>query len=310
MQKIRATLELYRGRVGRLYAIRGNTRPRFTWRSWGLWLICNKAGGWFESTVANIPSGWVRGLSLALYRLAVLGHSPERTVVVFGQNNAYPPKITRQASVTRYAQLWRVSFCLLAFLSSCIAPDQPASRSAPPSDRGSIFLPIISRPVPTSPLPTPTLDPIASCFSNPKALAFYRLLIADSRQQRQTLTCFPALVASAKQRAMGLASVDPWAHVDKDGMWPNEYARRAGCRLPVSYGVKVNNIESLAAGSGNVEVIYNSLANSPGHSDHLFGRGAFFGAQRHIGIGYAEGGARGFYWVIHIANCEGVTSGE
>lgn len=211
----------------------------------------------------------------------------------------------------------KAALVLMLFLSSCIAPSQPAPRSAPPpSDRGFIYLPIISQPAPTSPMATPTptatppFDPVATCFGNPKATAFYRLLIADSRQQRPSLTCFPALVSSAKARAVGLASGDPWAHVDAAGVWPNEYARQFGCRLPASYGVKVNNLESLAAGSGNVDVIYRALTNSPLHSDHLFGRGKFFGAQRYIGIGYAEGGPSGFYWAVHIADCGGVSSGE
>jgi len=248
---------------------------------------------------------------LAAYRGRVYGD--EQCTI---RGNTRPRFFTRQASTLWYAQMWRVFFVLTLLLSSCIQP-QAASRSAPPSsDRGSIYLPIISQPAPTSPIATPTptatppFDPIASCFNNPKAMAFYRLLIADSRQQRPSLTCFPALVSSAKARATGLASGDPWAHVDAAGVWPNEYARRSGCRLPATYAIKRNNIESLAAGSGNVDVIYRALTNSPLHSDHLFGRGKFFGAQRHIGIAIAEGGARGWYWAIHFAICEGVTSGE
>jgi hypothetical protein len=204
--------------------------------------------------------------------------------------------------------MWRVFFCLLVFLSSCIAPEQPAPRSSSPSGRGSIFLPIISLPVATSPLTTP--EPIATCFNNPKVTDLFRLIVADARQQRPSLTCFPALVASAKARATGLASVDPWSHVDAAGVWPNEYARRAGCRLPVSYAIKRNNVESLAAGTPDTTVIFNALTGGNAHSDHLFGRGKFFGAQRHIGIAIAEGGPLGWYWVIHIALCEGMSSGE
>jgi len=199
----------------------------------------------------------------------------------------------------------RTIICLALFvviIASCAQPSTPAASTFA---RGAIYLPIVG--AGQSPLPTaaPTPDPEATCFHNPKALAFYRLLVGDRRQQRPRLGCHPALVKAAEWRADGLATGDPWSHTDADGVTPNEYARQAGCKLPVGYAVKGNGIESLTAGTGSVEVAYWSLTNdqAPDHRRHLFGEIDFFRRQPDVGIAYAEGGVLGYYWVIMIGEC-------
>lgn len=145
----------------------------------------------------------------------------------------------------------------------------------------------------------------ADCFHNPKALAFYRLLVSDPRQQRPVLHCNAALVAAAQKRANGLATVDPWSHADHDGVWPNSYARAAGCKLPSGYG-SGNQIESLTAGLGETALAYWSLTNdqAPDHRRHLHGEIEFFRQQEDVGIAVAEGGKYGVYWVVMLAKCE------
>lgn len=139
---------------------------------------------------------------------------------------------------------------------------------------------------------------------------FLRLLTGDARQERPTLECCPALEIAAQRRADGLAHGDPWAHVDAHGITPNEYARQAGCRLPAHYAVKGNNIESLGAGTADAAVMFAALIASPRHGDHLLGRTDFYRVQRHVGVALAEGGEYGWYWVILLGTCEGLTSGE
>lgn len=80
--------------------------------------------------------------------------------------------------------------------------------------------------------------------------------------------------------------------------------RNLGCNLPADYAANGNNIESLVAGSPDPGVIFAALASSPGHADHLFGRG-WFRAQRHVGVAYVEapGSRFGFYWVVLIGAC-------
>lgn len=194
-------------------------------------------------------------------------------------------------------------FALVASVIIACAP--AAAPQATPTARGAIYLPIVGGGQSPLPAPTPTPDPDATCFHNPKALAFYRLLVGDSRQQRPRLGCHPALVKAAEWRADGLATGDPWSHVDADGVTPNEYARQAGCTLPAGYAVKGNGIESLTAGTGVVEVAYWSLTNdnAPDHRRHLFGEIDFFRRQPDVGIAVAEGGTLGWYWVIMIGEC-------
>ena len=206
---------------------------------------------------------------------------------------------------------------LLLLLAACVY----AAPQSTPAQR-DIFLPIIAQPVPTSPLPTPTSsptpmptrDPVSLCFGNDNAAAFYRLLILDPRQQRPQLDCHPALVRAAQWRAEGLAQGDPWGHTDAGGVTANEYARQSGCRLPPHYASKGNNIESLAAGSPDVLVIYGALTgdNAPDHRRHLLGENDFFRQQTHAGIAYiaAPGSEYGHYWVILLGQCIGLTSGE
>lgn len=139
---------------------------------------------------------------------------------------------------------------------------------------------------------------------------FLRLLTGDARQERPTLERCPALESAAEERAFGLAHGDPWAHVDRNGVTPNEYARNAGCRLPAHYAARGNNVESLGAGTADAAVMFAALTASQKHGDHLLGRTDFYRVQRHVGIALAEGGEYGWYWVIMLGTCEGVTSGE
>lgn len=170
---------------------------------------------------------------------------------------------------------------------------EPAIEGARGRDSRDIYFPIVGGP------PPPPPNPVAE---------FCRFLVSDPRQERPHLERCPALELAAKWRAQGLVAGDPWDHVDAAGVTPNEYCRQAGCRLPADYAAKGNNVEELAAGSPVAWIIFDALANSPKHSDHLFGRG-WFRPQQHFGVALAEGGEMGWYWVIMIATCES-RSGE
>lgn len=178
----------------------------------------------------------------------------------------------------------------LPITTSVVVGEGPAAGER---GRGVLYFPIVST----------AANRTAECFAQPAAYAFYQLLIDDERQERPQLVCCPALVRAATWRAERLAAGDPWGHVDADGVWANDYARRAGCVLPDDYAVVGNNIESIAAGSPNARAIFEALARSRSHSDHLFGRGEFFRRQTRIGIAVAAGGQYGWYWSIMIAVC-------
>lgn len=192
--------------------------------------------------------------------------------------------------------------CWLALLAvigaACVRPVGHVWDVQPPS-------PLIHFPIYIQP---PT-DPLVVCLDyNPQAVAFYRLMTGDTRQERPMLACHPALVRAAQRRAASLIAGGYWAHCDPNGVCANQVARNMGCALPASYGAG-NNIESLVAGSDDAGVMFAALAASPSHAPHLFGRG-WFRHQRHAGIAYvaAPGSRFGFYWVVMVGVCE-ATSG-
>lgn len=160
--------------------------------------------------------------------------------------------------------------------------------------RGTVWLPIVAN-----------NQPLAY---HPPGLQFFRLLHDDSRQLRQRLSWCSHLAFAAAARAKGLANGDPWAHVDASGITPNEYARQYGCRLPDYYPEKGNWIESLVAGSNDVLVLFNALAASPAHANHLFGRLPQFMVQDKCGVGFAEGGQFGWYMCVMIGECVDVST--
>ena len=166
--------------------------------------------------------------------------------------------------------------------------------------RGTIYIPIVST----------GYTEEKRCFDDAGAKAFFDLVRLDSRQQRSALVCCESLVMAARWRAQGLATIDPWAHVDAAGVTPNEYARGAGCVLPDNYADIGNNIEILVAGTDDPQAAFDALANSPLHAKSMFGEVDFFRVQGQCGIAMAEGGAYGWYWVIMIAICEGAGDGQ
>lgn len=156
-----------------------------------------------------------------------------------------------------------------------------------PSTRNKIIFPIAF---------TPPADPVAD---------FLRLLTGDVRQERQRLEVCPTLTQAALWRAHQLAQVgEPFTHTDSSGKTANERVRAAGCRLPNTYGQRGNNVESLAAGTINAEIIFANLVNSPKHGPHLLGQG-WYRHQTCVGVAMAENQESEFkwYWCVLIASC-------
>lgn len=155
-----------------------------------------------------------------------------------------------------------------------------------PSTRNKIIFPIVF---------TPPADPVAD---------FVRLLTGDHRQERQRLEVCPTLTQAALWRAHGLANGQPWSHTDNAGGSPNERVRAAGCKLPDSYGIKANNVESLGAGTNIAGIIYAALTGSAKHGPHLLGQG-WFRHQTCVGVAMAENQESEFkwYWCVLIASC-------
>ena len=133
--------------------------------------------------------------------------------------------------------------------------------------------------------------------NNNPAKQFADLVIKDSRQQR-VLKWNEDLAKAAQTKVKLMIDTNIFAHVI-GGIWPNQIARQY-VLLPEYYGVFANNCESLVQGSKDVNLMFESLANSPSHSKHLFGLTPFFAEQTDIGVGYGEG-HNNYWFAVYIS---------
>lgn len=136
------------------------------------------------------------------------------------------------------------------------------------------------------------------------AAEFWKLLSQDSRQQRLRLEWSDKLAKAAAIRTESLARLNYWAHCEPNGPCPNPVARSVGCVFPKDYSENGNNIESLVAGTPNVEVAYMALINSPSHHDHIVGLGPFFQRQTHCGIHVRYDPNSRFKWYYSVLIAE------
>ena len=131
------------------------------------------------------------------------------------------------------------------------------------------------------------------------------------------------LVDSALSHSNDMGENNFLAHEsDTTGLFPNQRVREAGYLLPYQINLEdsvynlpdaENSVESLAAGYGAEEFDFEDPVNvlmalivdtgveSLGHRKHLLGVGAFLGASREVGVGYARYASSDFenYWTIH-----------
>lgn len=200
---------------------------------------------------------------------------------------------------------------LAGLLLGCMPPV-----AVPAPARTHTYLPYVDNAARLSPLrtptatarpkPTATLTP-APCATGPAAIVI-ALLRGDARQERPRLECDPRLMLAAQRRAAAQFG-EGLSHCDRWGICANTYVRAAGCKLPAAYSLNGNNVESLAGGMREAVDAFASLARSPSHAEHLFGRG-WFRRQDRVGVGLAILPLKWqFYWAIIIADCE-PTSGE
>lgn len=154
-----------------------------------------------------------------------------------------------------------------------------------------------------APVPLVTPAPGTACGLTEHEQQLAAQLIEAPAQNRPELTCNPTLADVARQRAKDMAARDYFAHTTPDGLGPNYLVRQAGYELPSRYSTtkRANNIESIGAGYPTAEGVWQALLDSPTHRTHLLAEYPFYAGQVEYGIGYAEGGHYGHYWVIITA---------
>jgi uncharacterized protein YkwD len=144
---------------------------------------------------------------------------------------------------------------------------------------------------------------LPACNPNHQEQQLAALMASDPGQQRPSLTCHPALAQVARERALDMVERHYFSHTNPDGYGPNYLVRQAGYVLPSYYQTAptANNIESIAAGNPTASLTWAQWMSSSGHRRHLLGTESFFAEQVEYGIGYANGGFYGHYWVVITA---------
>lgn len=180
----------------------------------------------------------------------------------------------------------------LAFLLIVMSGTGSPSAATPPARPASTV---------KGPDPIPSDNNACALTEHEQQIASFMANAPD--QQRPHLTCDPRLVEAARQHARDMAERNYLAHTTPDGYGPNYLVRQAGYMLPSQYSTQptANNVESLGAGYPTAEGVWEGLMNSPTHRTHLLGTTPFFARQTEYGIGYAEGGTYGYYWVVITA---------
>lgn len=204
---------------------------------------------------------------------------------------------------------------------SSVATPTPTLIPTRPDD--SSLPPLPATPVP-SPTVTPTADPLPmdyklylpflqtstesrpveadACELGEQVAHLLRLLRTHPDQRRLILRCSLQLTTVANARAVDMGERRYFSHVNPDGFGPNYLVRVAGYPLPATYGTtpESNNIESIGAGVGDADQMWNAWMGSQKHTTHLLGNNNFFAEQIDYGIGFAQvpDSPYQFYWVF------------
>lgn len=132
-----------------------------------------------------------------------------------------------------------------------------------------------------------------------------RVMYTHSEQQRAEMNCHPILAQAAQEKAQDMAARDYFGHQTPEGIGPNRWVIETGFVLPDYYGAEddANSIESIGAGTGDLDEVWALWMAFETHRTHLLGLDPFFAAQIAYGIGYVHvpDSLYGHYWVVLTA---------
>ncbi|MCB0111989.1 MAG: hypothetical protein KDE53_38965 [Caldilineaceae bacterium] len=190
-------------------------------------------------------------------------------------------------------RLWTTSI-ILVLISVFVLPT--AAFADPDAPTHKIFLPVISGQA------AEVTDAAPTCGLNEQEQRIEALLLTTPNQGRVRLVCNATLAAVARARAADMGRRAYFDHVNPDGQGPNYLVRSAGYQLPSEYSTEVNgnNIESIGAGAGDADGMWNAWMASNKHVTHILGKTSFFAEQIDYGIGFAQvpGSPYQYYWVF------------
>jgi len=141
------------------------------------------------------------------------------------------------------------------------------------------------------------------CGSNINSRILARMIIKDKDQKRVQLKCNLLLSKIANDKAKEMATLKRVAHVGRNPA--NKRLVEAGYPLAEIYPLSFeNNVEAIAGGISDPQVMWQEFKESDVHKMHLLGEHEFYLLQNEIGVGfyYDTNTPHVEYWVIYIAH--------
>jgi len=144
-------------------------------------------------------------------------------------------------------------------------------------------------------------DAVKDCGTTAQARELARLIMHSDRQRHPRLRCHAVLAQLAQQKAMALAQANHISHT-VNHEFPNQQLLRAGLKLPVTYPVIGNQVESILGGGKTPLHAFKLFMGSPLHKAHLMGETPFLQKQDWLGVGYYHdpAGRHEDYWVVYL----------
>jgi len=145
----------------------------------------------------------------------------------------------------------------------------------------------------------------SGCGTDEKSRELAKLIIEYFEQRREFLVCNEKLSVVAMKKAELMADANLVAHT-LNNITPNELLTKEGIKLPYSYSILGNQVESLQGGAETAQKAFENFLASLPHKNHLLGENQFFLNQDQIGVGYFfnQSTYHEDYWVVYITSLE------
>ena len=142
---------------------------------------------------------------------------------------------------------------------------------------------------------------VQDCGTSEPARELAALILRSDKQQHPRLRCHRVLAQLAAQKARALAEANRISHTINHE-FPNQQLLRGGLKLPVTYPVIGNQVESILGGGRTPLHAFKLFMDSPRHKAHLMGETDFLKKQDWLAVGYYHDpkGLHEDYRVVYI----------
>ncbi len=142
-----------------------------------------------------------------------------------------------------------------------------------------------------------------ACGNHPKAQQLAQLIQQHKQQNRSQITCNQKLTEIAAEKAIDLSQMKDIWHI-VNGQTPNGLLKSKGYPLSQRYPAFGNQVEAIAGGEGDPQVMFKDFMASKPHRVLLMANHDFFAEQDEIGVAYFydKNTVYEHYWVVLIAD--------